>query len=259
MVAMRKKLLLALITTGIIIGTACCSSPKEEKEVHIKNVVTETESSNEKAIEAEKISEKNTSEKEYISTETADEQIIYSYLQGVKSYEKGLKWTGDWCNISAGNQTFSQFGCGICCLSNMYSTFSEEECDPSLMYELCKEYTDYNPDSGVGALSWSQIDTMCHKLDCPGTLAKKPDDYSEFQKMAKENTTLLVLVSSNNDTAIWKDVPGHYVNLWLYDESSDQVFLTDSKGPKRNRTYVDLQDVYNALKTSSSYQIYIIP
>ena len=127
------------------------------------------------------------------------------------------------------------------------------------MYELCKEYTDYNPDSGVGALSWSQIDTMCHKLDCPGTLAKKPDDYSEFQKMAKENTTLLLLVSSNNDTAIWKDVPGHYVNHWLYDESSDQVFLTDSKGPKRNRTYVDLQDVYNALKTSSSYQIYIIP
>lgn len=187
------------------------------------------------------------------------EDDIYSYLQGIKSFEKGNEWAGSWCYEEAGGQQFSQFGCGICCLSNMYSTFSKEACPPDTMYQWAQQYSNYAPDSGVGALSWDQLVCICNSLDIPCDLAGKPADYKDFQEMAVSNRTLLVLVSSENDDTIWQEVPGHYVNLWLYDSETDTVFLTDSKGPKNNRRRVPLSDVYRALKTSSSYQILMVP
>lgn len=187
------------------------------------------------------------------------EDDIYSYLQGIKSFEKGNEWAGSWCYEEAGGQQFSQFGCGVCCLSNMYSTLYREDCPPDIMYQWAQQYSNYTPDAGVGALSWDQLVCVCNSLDIPCELSEKPADYAEFQQMAASNQTLLVLVSSNNDDTIWQNVPGHYVNLWLYDAETDTVFLTDSKGPKNNRCRVPLSDVYAALKTSSSFQVLKVP
>ena len=64
-------------------------------------------------------------------------------------------------------------------------------------------------------------------------MGRKPSSYEEFQQLAKDSKGLLVLISSNSDDTFWKDMPGHYVTLWLYDEAKDEVFLADSSGPSR--------------------------
>ena len=77
---------------------------------------------------------------------------------------------------------------------------------------------------------------------------------TEFQQLAKDSRCLLVLISSNSDDTFWKDMPGHYVTLWLYDEKKDEVFLADSSGPSRNREWIPLQTAYDALKRNSPQQ-----
>ena len=62
------------------------------------------------------------------------------------------------------------------------------------------------------------------------------------------------MISSNSDDTFWKDMPGHYVTLWLYDEAKDEVFLADSSGPSRNREWIPLQTAYDALKRNSPQQ-----
>ena len=190
---------------------------------------------------------------------TITEDRIFSYLQGSGSYDKGLEWAGDWCYIDAGGgRMFYSFGCGICCLTNMYCTLTGNPCTPGEMYEWAKEETSYSPGPGGGAIDWPEIDQMCQSRGFGGTLCRKPEEYSQFQRHMASATTIMVLVSSEEDDAIWKDLPGHYVNLWLYDPAEDTVFLSDSRGPATNRTRVALRDVYNALLTSESYQYYLI-
>lgn len=189
------------------------------------------------------------------------EDSICSYLQGSGSYDKGLEWSGDWCYIDAGGgKMFYSFGCGICCLTNMYCTLTGNDCDPGEMYAWAKEETSYSPGPGGGAIDWPEIDQMCKSWGIGGTLCPKPEDYSLFQQDMASATTIMVLVSSEEDDAIWQNLPGHYVNLWLYNPEDDTVFMSDSRGPATNRTRVALRDVYNALLTSDSYeyQYYLI-
>lgn len=187
------------------------------------------------------------------------EDRIYSYLQGNGSYDKGLEWAGPWCYIDAGGgKMFYSFGCGICCLSNMYCTLTGDTCTPDEMYQWAKDMTSYSPGPGGGAIDWPEIDELCQSFGFGGELCRKPEDYSVFQEQMASATTIMVLVSSDEDDAIWQNLPGHYVNLWLYDADEDTVFMSDSRGPATNRTRVSLRDVYNALLTSQEYQYYII-
>lgn len=187
------------------------------------------------------------------------EDDIFSYLQGNGSYDKGLDWAGDWCYIDAGEgRMFYSFGCGLCCLANMYSTLTADVCTPGEMYELAKEQTGYSPGPDGGAIDWPYIDQICRLYGFGGTLCAKPDDYAQFQQDMASAITIMVLVSSYEDDAIWQDLPGHYVNLWLYDADTDTVFMSDSRAPSTNRTRVALSDVYNALLTSNPYQYYLI-
>ena len=68
----------------------------------------------------------------------------------------------------------------------------------------------------------------------------------------------MVLVSSRNDDTYWKKTGGHYVNVWLYNEKTDEVFLTDPGAPDRNRETIPLRYVYDALKTVSQYQYLLV-
>ena len=70
----------------------------------------------------------------------------------------------------------------------------------------------------------------------------------------KQTEAMLVLVSGYNDDSYWKNTPGHYVTLFLYDEENEDVFLTDSGDPEHNRSRVPLKTIYKALKTSSDFQ-----
>ena len=44
----------------------------------------------------------------------------------------------------------------------------------------------------------------------------------------------------------------------LYNPDTDEVFLADPGGPDRNRTWIPLRYVYDALKTSSQYQYLLV-
>lgn len=201
------------------------------------------------AAEDEAAQEKDTKEQA-----TEQTQGIASYLQGIQSYEKGKEWSGPWCYEEAAGQQFSQFGCGLCSMANIYSSLSGKECTPLEMYEYAQEVSSYDPSGGVGAIGWDAIRVTLQKTGFTCEVGRKPSSYEEFQDLARESQCLMVLVSSDEDATFWKDMPGHYVTLWLYDEQEDQVFLADSSGPKRNRKWIPLRDAYDALKTSSPQQ-----
>lgn len=186
--------------------------------------------------------------------ESEREKLIYSYVQALPEYYDGdPKWAGDWCHISAGGQEFVYFGCGICCLSNIVSTFRSEPVTPDIVYYQAKETAAYRPESGIGAMSWSQLKIMCEQYGLDVRLNTKPADYADFQNSIECSEAAIVLVSKNNDPKLWWYTNGHYVNLWEYDRTTDTVFLSDASG-LFNRARVSLRDIYNALKTSSSAQ-----
>ena len=182
------------------------------------------------------------------------EDAVFSYLQGTKSYEKEKEWSGAWCYEEAGGQQFSQFGCGLCSMANVYSTVSGNKCTPLQMYEYAQEVSTYNPHSGLGAIGWDAMRETLQTMGMECEMGRKPSSYEEFQQLAKDSRCLLVLISSNSDDTFWKDMPGHYVTLWLYDEKKDEVFLADSSGPSRNREWIPLQTAYDALKRNSPQQ-----
>ena len=73
--------------------------------------------------------------------------------------------------------------------------------------------------------------------------------------MIASNDSAIVLVSSSNSACYWKNTPGHYVTIFLYDKQKDAVFLGDSGDPKHNRRWIALKKIYRSLKTESDYQV----
>jgi hypothetical protein len=78
--------------------------------------------------------------------------------------------------------------------------------------------------------------------------------HEEFQEQMKHTQSAIVLVSSNYDATYWQNTPGHYVNIWLYQEDTDLVLLAEPGNPEKNRTWIPLRYVYDALKLVSPYQ-----
>ena len=185
--------------------------------------------------------------------ESDREKEIYSYLQVPFKYSHDPVWTGDWTYIEAGGQQFFYFGCGICCLSNMCSTFTRTPVPPDVMYERAREEIGYDPDSGVGALSWNQLKKMAKTFAEEVSVREKPGDYSRFREIIADSDTAVVLVCKDDDDKLWSYTKGHYVNIWEYDPETDTVFVTDSSS-MFNRMRVQLEDIYNALKTASDAQ-----
>ena len=124
---------------------------------------------------------------------------------------------------------------------------------PDEVYYQAKDRVSYRPESGIGAMSWSQLKKMCEIYGLEASLHNKPSDYEAFRNDIEASEATVVLVSKNNDDKLWWYTNGHYVNLWEYDRKSDSVFLSDASG-LFNRARVSLRDIYNALKTSSSSQ-----
>ena len=65
---------------------------------------------------------------------------IYTYLQGPKSWNMGLDWSGEWGESFMDGGSFGGFGCGLCCMANIYSTLSKGECSPVDMYRYVKKH-----------------------------------------------------------------------------------------------------------------------
>ena len=157
---------------------------------------------------------------------------VYTYLQGPKSWKSRIDWSGKWGKTMYDGGSFGAFGCGLCCLANIYSTEAAGECSPIDMYQYTKKHTEYG---GGGAIAWEYMLQTLDRTGFTAELCHKPGSYEEFRLAVAASMSNIVLVSSANSTCYWKDTPGHYVTIFLYDEQTDRVFLADSGDPDHNR------------------------
>lgn len=176
---------------------------------------------------------------------------VYTYLQGPKSWKRRLDWSGKWGKTMYDGGSFGAFGCGLCCLANIYSTDAKGECSPVDMYHYTKKYTEYG---GGGAIAWEYMLQTLRRTGFTAELCQKPGSYEEFRNSIAGSESSIVLISSANSTCYWKNTPGHYVTIFLYDEQTERIFLADSGDPKHNRHWIKLKKIYKSLKTDSDYQ-----
>lgn len=205
----------------------------------------------ESALSQEKSSQKEEKEDSKAEQTPHPEEHIATFLQGPKSWKQRLDWSGEWGDAYYDGGKFGGFGCGLCCMANLYTSLTPYQCSPLDMYRYAKKTSGYG---GGGAIDWGYIKETLRFAGFTSDVGKKPPSYEEFQKKTKENLALLVVVSSQNSTCYWQDTPGHYVTLFLYDEEKDSIFLADSGNPNHNRHWVALKKIYRSLKTANRWQ-----
>lgn len=187
-----------------------------------------------------------------VPTPTPDPtEKIATFFQGPKAWERRLEWSGKWGKEYYDGGSFGGFGCGLCCMANIYTTFSGHECSPVDMYEYAKKKSGYG---GGGAIDWGYMKDTLKSLGFTSDVWRKPGKYEKFQKLVKDSMACIVVVSSYDSDCYWKDTPGHYVTLFSYDEETDRIFLGDSGDPSHNRQWVPLKKIYKSLKTSNRWQ-----
>ncbi len=186
------------------------------------------------------------------------EAEVYSFFQGPQAWYAGRTWAGEWSLKDIQGKNFGVFGCGLCCLANIYNTVSPYEVSPWDMLEYSQSVSGYSPSASAAAIGWWDLQKTLTTCGIDTDLYRKPMTYGEFQQHIKNSQGALVLVSSANDNTYWPTTKGHYVTIWLYDEETDTVFLSDPGAYQRNRQRIPLTYVYNALKTASNYQYLLI-
>ena len=148
---------------------------------------------------------------------------------------------------------FGAFGCGLCCMANVYSsvTPSYYKASPVDMYRFAKKNTWY---WGGGAIDWSYMIKGMRKAGIHCGVKRKPKRYSSFKSDVAASKCAIVLISSYDSRCYWKNTPGHYVTIFAYNKNNDRVFLADSGDPSHNRHWVSLRKIYRSLKKASRYQ-----
>ena len=202
--------------------------------------------------------ELTSSELEETDGESDEEKAVYTFLQGPKAYESETEWSGSWCKETYDGNLFSVFGCGMCCMANVYNTLSDYECDPVDTYYYAKKVSSYKPTKGSAAIGWGALKQTMRSTGMDCEIYQKDETYEGFRDMIKDARSAIVLISSEDDDSYWKDTGGHYVNIWLYNEGDETVFLAEPGDPEKNRTRIPLETVYNALKTQSAHQYLLI-
>lgn len=246
----RNKLILAAILLLLLIVIGWANKLVRQKDVK----ETMVHKSSNAAIE---VSPKATIAPEPVQVQPTPnpEDNVYSYLQGPKSWGQKLVWSGYWGTAFMDGGSFGGFGCGLCCIANIYSSITPYRCTPVQAYEYARKHTGY---AGGGAIDWGYMRRTLNKLGMECRVSKKPATYQEFQTQIMQNVCTIALVSSSNSSCFWKDTPGHYVTLFLYDKKTDSVFIADSGDPKRNRKRLAVKKVYRSLKTGSNWQTLLV-
>ncbi len=239
----KKQLaVIILLSIGMLTAAALLNLffPADSKETETSSVTVKTPAVT------------KTAEPTGVPTPTPDPtEKIVTFFQGPKAWKRRLPWSGKWGKEYYDGGSFGAFGCGLCALANVYSTFSGQECSPVDMYQYAKKESGYG---GGGAIDWGYMKDTLKSLGFTSDVWRKPKKYEKFQQMVKDSMACIVVVSSNDSDCYWKDTPGHYVTLFSYDEKSDRIFLADSGDPTHNRQWVALKKIYKSLKTSNNWQ-----
>ena len=180
---------------------------------------------------------------------------IYTYLQGPKSWNQGIDWSGEWGESYMDGGSFGGVGCGLCCMANIYSSLTPYQCSPVDMYRYAKKHTGYG---GGMAIDWGYIRRGLTSLGLHCHVERKQETYHEFRENIRKSKCAIVLVSSANSTVHWKNTPGHYVTIFEFQEKTEKVFLADSGDPDHNRRWIHLKKVYWSLKTASNWQYLVV-
>lgn len=175
---------------------------------------------------------------------------IATFLQGPKSFESNLEWSGEWGKTTMDGGSFGAFGCGLCCMANVYCTYSDYSCSPVDMYKFAKKKTGYY---GGGAIAWGYLKKTMTACGFSCDVGKKPKSYENFKNIVLQSKAMIVNISSNDSTVYWKNTPGHYITILAYDKNTDKIFLGDSGNPKHNRHWVELKKIYKSIKKSSAW------
>lgn len=186
------------------------------------------------------------------------ELYVYTFLQGPKSWGEGRAWSGEWSNAYVKGNYFGNFGCGFCCMANIYCTLTDYTCSPWDMYEYARQVSGYTPTRKTGAIGWADMKVTLQKSGFDCTLKNKPESYEEFREQITQAKSAVILVCSRDDDTYWENTGGHYVNISLYNADTDEVFLADPGDPEGNRSFIPLRYAYDALKTASQYQYLLV-
>ncbi len=182
---------------------------------------------------------------------------VWSFLQGPLSWSLGYDWSGEWSGYTAVGRTFGGFGCGFCCMANIYNTLSGREASPLDFFDFAIEKTAYS-EQGTGAIGWGHLKNTLKAAGLSCDVYYKPETYEAFKEQIDETKSAIVLVSSNADNSFWQDTPGHYVNIWNYNKADGTVMLCEPGDPWNNRSRISLEYVYKALKVTSKYQYLMV-
>lgn len=180
---------------------------------------------------------------------------VYTFLQGPKSWKRGISWSGEWGEKAMDGGYFGAFGCGLCCMANIYSSLTPYQSSPINMYQYAKKNTAYR---GGMAIEWGYMRQSLTKLGFDCQVKKKPGNYEQFVQDIQKAEASIVLVSSRDSDVYWENTPGHYVTLFLYDKEKENVLLADSGNPSHNRQRVGLKKIYRSLKTRSNWQYLLV-
>ncbi len=185
-----------------------------------------------------------------------DEESIYSFLQGPVAWQNKYPWSGYWGElITEEGGSFGGFGCGLCCIANIYDTLSPYEASPVDTYEYAKEVSSYCPTAGSGAIGWEAMLKTLKTLGMDAELKKKPKTFNKFKEAMSDSEMAIILIQCDDPDAIWGDTPGHYVNIWRFNPDDNTVFVKNSGEYEKNRKTVKLKECYDYLKEISAYQI----
>ena len=118
------------------------------------------------------------------------EDEVYTFLQGHRAWSAGATWSGQWCQKYAKGQYFSGFGCGFCCVANVYSTLSPYTCSPLDVYDYAYKETGYAPTKASAALDWGNMKVILRDMGMDCDVYYKANDYADFQKQVKSAGSL---------------------------------------------------------------------
>ena len=171
-----------------------------------------------------------------------------TFLQGPKGWKKKADWAGAWGDREYDGRRFAGFGCGLCVMANLYTSFTPYQCSPIDMYNYAKKVSFYE---GASAIDWPPIQMTLGKLGFTTDTGRKPKTYREFRDLIAESMGAMVVISSYYDDSYWKTTPGHYVTILGYDPEDETIFLGDSGDLTHNRSWIPLRTVYKAIKKSN--------